>query len=81
MPPRNQESNKPSTPAERATIILQYMAALGVQREDLESAIGTKVEEFSKEETYIISQAAKKMKKSNLDFPTAFKEASNEVYQ
>lgn len=81
MQARNQESNKPSTPAERAAIILQYMAALGVQREDLESAFGAKVEEFSKEETYIISQAAKKMKKSNLDFPTAFKEASNEVYK
>lgn len=81
MQARNQESNKPTTPAERAAIILQYMAALGVQREELESAIGARIEEFSKEETYIISQAAKKMKRNNLDFPTAFKEASNEVYQ
>ena len=66
----------PATPEERAAIMVKYMASIGVTREDLESAIGARVEDFTQQETNLISQAAKIMKTKNIDFITAIAEVT-----
>ena len=66
----------PATPEERAAIMVKYMASIGVTREDLESAIGARVEDFTQQETDLVSQAAKIMKTKNIDFIAAIAEVT-----
>lgn len=66
----------PATPEDRAAIMVKYMASIGVTREDLESAIGARVEDFTQQETDLVSQAAKIMKTKNIDFIAAIAEVT-----
>ena len=66
----------PATPEDRAAIMVKYMASIGVTREDLESAIGARVEDFTQMETDLVSQAAKIMKTKNIDFIAAIAEVT-----
>lgn len=71
--------NPPSpraTAEERAALLVKFMQSLGVQREEIEAAIGARVEEFTPQETGIVRDAAKIMKARNVDFQTAVTEVT-----
>lgn len=71
--------NQPSpraTAEERAALLVKFMQSLGVQREEIEAAIGARVEEFTPQETGIVRDAAKIMKARNVDFQTAVTEVT-----
>ncbi len=67
---------KPVTPEEQAAILLKFMEALNVSREEIEMAIGARVEEFNPQETSIIREAARIMKVRQVDFQTAVSEVT-----
>ena len=52
------------------------MQSLGVQREEIEAAIGARVEEFTPQETGTVRDAAKIMKARGVDFQTAVTEVT-----
>lgn len=71
--------NPPSpraTAEERAALLVKFMQSLGVQREEIEAAIGARVEEFTPQETGIVRDAAKIMKARGVDFHTAVTEVT-----
>lgn len=74
------EPVKPSKPvqadpeADKTAILLKFMDSLGVNREELENAIGAAVEDFTADETAIVREAAKTMKSRKVDFQTAISE-------
>ena len=76
VPAQPRKPAAPATPEERAAIMVKYMASIGVTREDLESAIGARVEDFTQQETDLVSQAAKIMKTKNIDFIAAIAEVT-----
>ena len=67
---------QPATPEERAKLLLNFMGALGVTREEIEAAIGARVEDFTQQETAVIRDAAKNMKMRRIDFQTAVMEVT-----
>ena len=56
------------------------MQSLGVQREEIEAAIGARVEDFTPEETGIIREAAKIMRNKQIDFQAAVAEVTVSPY-
>lgn len=75
-PPKPQKPVSPATAADKAAILLKFMESLGVQREEIEAAIGASAEEFTTEETAIVREAAKIMKARRVDFRTAISEVT-----
>lgn len=67
---------QPATPEERAKLLLNFMGALGVTREEIEAAIGARLEDFTPQETAVIRNAAKNMKMRQIDFQTAVMEVT-----
>ena len=61
---------------ERAKLLVNFMQSLGVQREEIEAAIGARVEEFTPQETAIIREAAKIMKARQVAFQAAVLEVT-----
>ena len=79
-PAQPQNGQNPPSPRataeERAALLVKFMQSLGVQREEIEAAIGARVEEFTPQETGIVRDAAKIMKSRNVDFQTAVTEVT-----
>ncbi len=75
-PAKPQKPVSPATAADKAAILLKFMESLGVQREEIEAAIGASAEEFTTEETAIVREAAKIMKARRVDFRTAISEVT-----
>lgn len=65
-----------ATAEERAGLLVKFMQSLGVQREEIEAAIGARVEDFTPEETGIIREAAKIMRNKQIDFQAAVAEVT-----
>ena len=79
-PAQPQNGQNPPSPRataeERAALLVKFMQSLGVQREEIEAAIGARVEEFTPQETGIVRDAAKIMKARGVDFQTAVTEVT-----
>jgi len=71
-----QKRQNPVTPEEKAKMMLGFMHPYGVEREEIEAAVGARVEEFTNEETAIIREAAKIMKHDSKNFQDAFHEVT-----
>ncbi|MPM95115.1 hypothetical protein SDC9_142266 [bioreactor metagenome] len=75
-PQKPAQAQNGSPEADKTAVLLKFMGSLGVSREDIEAAIGARIEEFTPVETGIIRSAAAIMKKSGTDFQTAVTEVT-----
>ncbi len=75
--PQSHAQGKNGNPeADKTAILLKFMGSLGVEREDIESAVGARIEDFSPDEVALVREAAKVMKSGNMDFANAIAEVT-----